>query len=142
MKTMTTMEITSVDELDSVAKELLEFAGDQKIIALFGEMGSGKTTLVRKMCQLLGAKENVSSPTFSLINEYKDKNGKSIFHFDFYRIESEKEAVDIGCEEYFDSNSLCLIEWPEKILNLLPHPYVKVVIRVFDTTRNFSFSHE
>jgi tRNA threonylcarbamoyladenosine biosynthesis protein TsaE len=84
----------------------------------------------------------VSSPTFSIINEYHDIKGQSVFHFDFYRLKSESEAVDIGCEEYFQSGSICLIEWPEKILNLLPHPLVKIEISLVNTQRRFIFSYE
>jgi tRNA threonylcarbamoyladenosine biosynthesis protein TsaE len=105
-------------------------------------MGSGKTTFIRVICETLGARENVSSPTFSLINEYTDNNNNSIFHFDLYRILNEAEAVNIGCEEYFESGSICLIEWPEKILNLLPDNSVKVEITLEGLTRRFTFSYE
>ncbi len=134
--------INDVNELDDLAHELIQFAGNLKIWAFHGEMGAGKTTFIRQICSALGVKENVSSPTFSLINEYKDVSGQPVFHFDFYRIEKIQEAVDIGCEEYFERGSLCLIEWPEKILNLLPHPLVKIMISVTGNSRKFTFSHE
>jgi tRNA threonylcarbamoyladenosine biosynthesis protein TsaE len=105
-------------------------------------MGAGKTTFIRSICSELGVKENVTSPTFSIVNEYRDSYGKPVYHFDFYRIEKEQEAVDIGCEEYFYSGALCLIEWPEKILNLLPHELVKITIEVTHTKRRFTFSYE
>ena len=130
------------EDLANLAQDLVRFAKDNKIWAFYGEMGSGKTTFIRNICQILGVKENVSSPTFSLINEYNGNLGKFVYHFDFYRIQKEQEAIDIGCEEYFESGSLCLIEWPEKIINLLPHPLVKVAIIVTDKNRKFIFSYE
>ena len=129
-------------ELSNLALELFRFAKEYKIWAFYGEMGAGKTTFIRYICNVLGISENVSSPTFSLINEYSDIHGNSVFHFDFYRIKNELEAVDIGCGEYFQSGSLCLIEWPEKILNLLPHPLVKIDILIEDKKRRFTFSYE
>lgn len=99
-------------------------------IALFyGEMGAGKTTLIKEILKELKVTDNVSSPTFSLVNEYQTKNNKKIYHFDFYRINTEEEALDIGIEEYFYSNNLCLIEWPDKIENLLPLDADKIFIQ-------------
>jgi tRNA threonylcarbamoyladenosine biosynthesis protein TsaE len=129
-------------ELKALATELLNFVNERRVIAFFGEMGSGKTTFIRVLCESLGVKENVSSPTFSLVNEYTDEHNNPVFHFDFYRIEKEAEAVNIGCEEYFESGSLCLIEWPEKILNLLPDKIVKVIISLEGLKRRFTFSYE
>ena len=134
--------ITEEIELEKLAAELIKFTKGNKILAFYGEMGSGKTTFIRQICINLGVVENVSSPTFSLINEYHDLKGQPVFHFDFYRIKNVKEAVDIGCEEYFQSGSICLIEWPEKILNLLPHPLVKVEIILVGTKHRFIFSYE
>jgi tRNA threonylcarbamoyladenosine biosynthesis protein TsaE len=135
--------ITSEDQLSELAKELLDSNPHSRIWGFYGSMGAGKTTFIRVICQYLEVKENVSSPTFSLVNEYiSEKHNESIYHFDFYRIEKEREAVDIGCEEYFDSGNLCLIEWPEKILNLLPHPHLKISIQVTDTKRRISFSYD
>ncbi len=130
------------EDLDRLARELFDYSKGEKIWAFYGEMGAGKTTFIRHICNLIGVKENVSSPTFSIINEYQDKNGQSLYHFDFYRIKGEQEAVDIGCEEYFESDNLCLVEWPEKILNLLPHPHIKITIQVKDKQRIFTFSHD
>ena len=129
-------------ELTSVAIALLKYAGDVSVIIFKGEMGAGKTTLIRYICEELQVLENVSSPTFSIINEYSRKNGKLVYHFDFYRIEKEQEAVDIGCEEYFYSGNICLVEWPEKILNLLPEPKVEVTIVSDGVNRKISFSHD
>jgi tRNA threonylcarbamoyladenosine biosynthesis protein TsaE len=134
--------ITDLNQLDSLADNLINFAGKYKVWAFYGEMGAGKTTFIRHICSRLGVKENVTSPTFSLINEYKANASNIIYHFDFYRIEKEIEAVNIGCEEYFESGSLCLIEWPEKILNLLPHPLIKIEIIVTGNNRKFIFSYE
>jgi tRNA threonylcarbamoyladenosine biosynthesis protein TsaE len=134
--------ISDPAKLDELAKELINFAGTKNIWAFYGEMGAGKTTFIRQICALLGVKENVTSPTFSLINEYRDRNNNPVFHFDFYRIEKQQEAIDIGCEEYFERNALCLIEWPEKILNLLPHPLVKITIEVERKNRKFTFSYD
>ncbi len=134
--------ISNLNDLGTLAKELLIFAGDCKFFAFFAEMGAGKTTFIRHICREIGVTENVSSPTFSLINEYHYKTGGKVFHFDFYRIKKEEEAIEIGCEEYFESGSLCLVEWPEKILNLLPHPYVKISIEIKDQQRIFTFSYD
>lgn len=129
-------------ELPALVSEALVFSDRLKIWAFFGELGAGKTTFIREMCSKLGVGENVSSPTFSLINEYTAENHSKIYHFDFYRIKSSQEAVEIGCVEYFESGSLCLIEWPEKILNLLPHPHLKIEIKVELSQRRFTFSHD
>lgn len=92
-------------------------------------MGAGKTTLIKEICLQLGVQENVSSPTFALVNEYEADKGKLIYHFDFYRINHEREALDIGAPEYFDSGRLCLIEWPSMIPNLLPEHYLLVTLQ-------------
>ena len=117
------------------AGKLIDMCGPKRVIAFFGNMGAGKTTFIKVICEALGVTENVSSPTFALINEYSDDKGEPVFHFDFYRIEDEKEAVDIGVDEYFYGGHYCLIEWPEKVLNLLPEDYVKVFITLEGETR-------
>ena len=131
--------ISNLNDLGILAKDLLIFAGDCKFFAFFGEMGAGKTTFIRRLCQEIGITENVSSPTFSLINEYNDAVGKKIFHFDFYRIKKEEEAVEIGCEEYFSSGHYCFVEWSEKILNLLPQEIVRITIDVEYENRLITF---
>jgi tRNA threonylcarbamoyladenosine biosynthesis protein TsaE len=118
--------------LEEVAACVISFAGTDKIWLFYGEMGSGKTTLIKQICDLLNVEENVSSPTYSIVNEYEDEMGNPIYHFDFYRIRSESEAFDIGYEDYFFSGNLCLIEWPEKIPNLLPDKHLKVTITILD----------
>lgn len=112
------LESGNLNDLVIVAQSIIKHSSNKKIVLLNGEMGVGKTTLVKAIAKLLGVEENVSSPTFSIVNEYH--GNEVIFHFDFYRLEEEEEAYDFGIEEYFDSGNLCLLEWPEKISNLLP----------------------
>lgn len=135
-------EVAEPTGLTVVADELVRFCGRRQIVAFFGEMGAGKTTFIRELCLRMGVRENVSSPTFSLINEYRSEAGEPVFHFDFYRLNRPEEALNIGVEEYFTSGALCLVEWPEKILNLLPHPYVKISIEIKDQQRIFTFSYD
>src|ERR1700712_1543225 len=115
-------EITciSIDALDAVAREIIDFAGNIKIWTFNGEMGAGKTTLIKSICKLFGVKDSVSSPTYSLVNEYVYGPTNKIFHFDFYRINSESEALDIGFEDYIYTRQYCFIEWPSKVSSLLP----------------------
>lgn len=120
----------NLKELDDVAKEILDFIKDQNIVAIDGKMGAGKTTLIKSICKKLGVFEIVSSPTFSLVNEYTDTDGKSVFHFDFYRIKKLEEVYDIGYEEYFYSGNFCFIEWPEMITDLLPENHTIIKIKV------------
>jgi tRNA threonylcarbamoyladenosine biosynthesis protein TsaE len=129
----------SLSDLPEAARQLLTFSRSHKVIAFFGLMGSGKTTLIKAVCNELGVIETVSSPTFSLVNEYMDAAGNPVYHFDFYRIKKVSEALDIGCEEYFYSGHYCLVEWPEKILNLLPKEIVRVTIEVDNETRLITF---
>lgn len=111
---------TSLEDLPKAAEFIIRSARGSSVWAFYGSMGAGKTTLIKEICRLLGSKDVVTSPTFSLINEYKDQTGESIFHFDFYRIEKKEEVLDMGYEEYIFSRSLCMIEWPELIEDLLP----------------------
>lgn len=122
------IEVNQLADLHQAAISLLDFAGDQKIFLFEGEMGAGKTTFIKAICEAMGVADVVSSPTFSIVNEYRSAEDKSIYHFDFYRIEDLQEAYDIGYEEYFYSGDICLVEWPEKIRELLPEEYVLVSI--------------
>jgi len=119
-------------EINEVAKKLLKAGNGLSVWALHGEMGAGKTTLVKALVAALGVHETTASPTFSIVNEYRDKNGKPIYHFDFYRIKNESEAFDIGTDEYFDSGNLCLVEWPEKIPSLLPLNHFEIQLEIID----------
>jgi len=117
-----------LDELDAVAGELLRAAEGIPVWLFVGEMGSGKTTLIKAVGKALGVTETMSSPTFSIVNEYEGRAGKKIYHFDLYRLTSEKEVFDIGAEEYLDSNELCLVEWPEKLGSLMPTHHLTIRI--------------
>ena len=114
-------------DLDGIAARILKAAENQRIMAFYGQMGVGKTTLIRTMCRGLGVMTEVTSPTFALVNEYSSGDGP-VFHFDFYRINRISEALDFGIDEYFDSGSWCLIEWPEKVEELLPESIVRVIL--------------
>ena len=132
----------TLDELDAVASEILNFYKEHKIWAVEGKMGAGKTTLIKALCNALGVEETVASPTFSLVNEYTDAQGSSVFHFDFYRIKKLEEVYDIGYEEYFYSDSYCFIEWPEMVSNLLPENHLKIEIEVNEKEeRTFNCSY-
>jgi tRNA threonylcarbamoyladenosine biosynthesis protein TsaE len=121
--------LASLDDSMNAAKWLLENIGHHKIIRLDGEMGAGKTTLIKSIGAQLGVQQVVNSPTFSIVNEYETISGETIFHFDCYRIESINEALEIGIPEYFDSGNRCFIEWAENIALLLPDD--TVVIKIF-----------
>ena len=127
--------VNCVSELELAATSLLELINDNNIICFHGEMGVGKTTFIKEICKKLGVEDVVSSPTFSIINEYLTENNESVYHFDFYRIEKEEEAFDIGYEEYFYQGNLCLIEWPEKISLIIPENIIKVQITRSDEQR-------
>ncbi|WP_238395878.1 tRNA (adenosine(37)-N6)-threonylcarbamoyltransferase complex ATPase subunit type 1 TsaE [Pontibacter pudoricolor] len=122
-------KMTSLDDLPAAATMLLEAASEEPVILFEGPMGAGKTTLIKEFCRQMGVQENVSSPTFALVNEYETETGKLIYHFDFYRISDEREALNIGALEYFDSGNICLIEWPSLIPNLLPEHYLLVTLQ-------------
>jgi tRNA threonylcarbamoyladenosine biosynthesis protein TsaE len=128
--------VNSLDELPLVCDALLKRLADEKVVAFYGEMGVGKTTFIRQFIEYLGGGET-DSPTFSLVNECELNTGEVVYHFDFYRIESEEEAMDMGIEEYLYSGNLCLIEWPKKIENLLPEKFVNVFIEEVDGKRIF-----
>jgi tRNA threonylcarbamoyladenosine biosynthesis protein TsaE len=124
-----TFEISSIEELTHVANALIEDTGSS-IWAFYGEMGAGKTTFIQKICEVLEVDQQVSSPTFNLINEYENKDGTIMYHFDFYRLDDIEEALNIGTMEYFDSGNLCFLEWPEKIETLLPEIRRNIYIQI------------
>lgn len=129
----------TLHELDDVAKKLLATAGDRRVWLFHGEMGAGKTTLIKSLCSELGVTSSMTSPTFSIVNEY-DGNKGTIYHFDFYRLKNENEAYDIGVDEYLESGNFCFIEWPERIPSLLPLKYFELDIILVDaSTRSIEY---
>lgn len=137
---MKSISINSTAELGALAQQLLTFANGNKFFVFEGEMAAGKTTFIKAFCEALGVEDVVSSPTFSIVNEYKGKEGL-IYHFDFYRLKNLQEAYDIGYEDYFYGDATCLIEWPSKVEELLPEEYIKVEITITgETSRTFNFT--
>ena len=134
------MIINSEKELRLVAEEILKQAGNRKVFAFYGEMGAGKTTLIKALCQYMQVENVVNSPTFAIVNEYFSNEYKTIYHFDFYRIDTPEEAFDMGYEEYFYSGYYCFIEWPEKIEPLLPDNVFSIKINILGSQkREFQF---
>lgn len=127
-----TILIKDKKHLHAAARELLRQCGGKKILAFYGAMGSGKTTIIKSICEILGATDIVTSPTFTLVNEYKTETGESLYHFDFYRIRKTEEVFDFGIEEYFTSGSWCFMEWPELVEEILPSEIVRIRINVTD----------
>ena len=124
----TELEIQSLETINKTAQEFIELIGENTVFAFNGKMGAGKTTFIKAVCEMLGVKETVNSPTFSIVNEYEGTNGRIIFHFDCYRINKVQEALDFGAEEYLYSGNLCFIEWSENIAPILPDTIVNVNI--------------
>jgi len=118
----------SLKDVETIAQEVINTTPN-KVLCFHGEMGVGKTTLIKEICKALGVKDVTSSPTFSLVNEYHTAHNDIVYHFDFYRIEQEEEAMDMGVEEYLYSNNWCLIEWPKNVENLLPLESVHILIK-------------
>ena len=131
---MKTIQIANQEALPQAAREFAELMGDNTVFAFYGDMGAGKTTFINALCEVLGVDpEETASPTFALINEYRsDTTAELIYHFDFYRVETLEEALEIGIEDYFDSGAICLIEWPERVAPALPSDTVSVKITVND----------
>ena len=127
---MQTVNITSQSDLPIVARAILNNIGDRSVVAFYGEMGAGKTTLIREIVASLGSEDTVTSPTFALVNLSSTAANRRLYHFYFYRIRRIEEAFDLGYEEYFYSGDLCLIEWPEKIEELLPDDVMNVRIEI------------
>ncbi len=124
------LKIENLDQIQAVAKEFISYIKEKKVFAFYGSMGAGKTTFIKALCEELGSPDIVTSPTFTLVNEYLTESGNVVYHFDFYRIKEKEEAFDFGFEEYLYSGNLCFIEWPEKIESLLPDSAIKVRILV------------
>ena len=128
--------LSSLDELPTIAKKILEFVKKPSVLAFYGKMGAGKTTLIKEICKQLNIETVVTSPTFALVNEYRSKN-LTVYHFDFYRINKIEEIFDIGYEEYFYSGRFCFIEWPELAEALLPEEIIRVRITADESGKRF-----
>ena len=128
------INISSLNDLPEACKKLFGIFGGIKIFAIQAPMGAGKTTFIKEFCKHIGSKDNFSSPTYSIINEYNSPQGK-IFHFDLFRLKSQAEVFDLGIEEYLESNNYCFIEWPELILDIIPKPYLSININVAGNNR-------
>ena len=123
-----TLEIKSLKTIHQTAQQFIDQMGDRTVFAFNGKMGAGKTTFIKAICEKMGVKETVNSPTFSIVNEYEAADGRIIYHFDCYRINKIQEALDLGAEEYLYSGNLCFIEWSENIAPILPDSLVNVDI--------------
>lgn len=122
------IKIKSLDNIREAAKAFLDGMGTGKVFAFYGKMGAGKTTFIKAICEELGVTDVITSPTFALVNEYTVADGSPIYHFDFYRIKKLDEVYDMGYEDYFYGGSLCFLEWPELIEEILPEDVTKVTI--------------
>jgi tRNA threonylcarbamoyladenosine biosynthesis protein TsaE len=129
---------SSTNELKSIAAQILQAFPQQRIFLLEGEMGAGKTTLTKSFCEILNCEGAASSPTFSIVNEYFSPSNKKVYHFDCYRLKDKREALDIGIEDYLDSNFYCFIEWPEKIFTLIPSNHIVIQIEEEKLTRKIT----
>jgi tRNA threonylcarbamoyladenosine biosynthesis protein TsaE len=123
-----TISINGLEDYPKAAQDFIRLLDKGNVFAFYGKMGSGKTTLIKSICDELGVKDTINSPTFAIVNEYEDRDGRSIFHFDFYRIKSLDEVYNMGYEEYVYGNGICFMEWPELIEELLPEDCIKVYI--------------
>lgn len=123
------IKIDSLDNIHAATKQFVDNMGTSKVFAFYGKMGAGKTTFIKAICEVFGVDDVITSPTFAIVNEYTAASGTPIYHFDFYRIKKIEEVYDMGYEDYFYSNNLCFLEWPELIENLLPGDAVRVTIR-------------
>ena len=130
--------INNLDELPEVAQKIIDQL-QHKLITFEGEMGAGKTTFIKEFVKALGTNDEISSPTFSIVNEYDTDKGK-VYHFDFYRLNHEDEALDFGIEEYLYSNQYCLMEWPNKIANFIPDEHHTITLENVDGVRHLNFS--
>ena len=129
---MLRIEINNLNQIHEAARTFIDHIGNDTIFAFYGNMGAGKTTFIKAVCEELGVEDVINSPTFAIVNEYLAGYGNTIYHFDCYRINKIVEALDMGCQDYFDSGNLCFIEWPENIAEILPEEAVAVHINVQD----------
>lgn len=125
---MFSVQINSTDDLPKVAEEFLKTFRNERLFAFYGKMGAGKTTFIKALCRAMGSTDNITSPSFALVNEYDTNLPEKIYHFDFYRIKDMTEAMDLGFDDYVESGNFCFMEWPEKIERLLPDHLVEVHI--------------
>ncbi len=138
---MQQITVSNLDGIAAAAKQFVALMGTNKVFALFGPMGVGKTTFVRAVCQELGVQDTVTSPTFAIVNEYRTATARSVYHFDFYRIRKVEEVYDMGYEDYFYSGSVCFLEWPELVEELLPEDVERVnLTEAEDGDRTISLS--
>ncbi|HMW13285.1 MAG TPA: tRNA (adenosine(37)-N6)-threonylcarbamoyltransferase complex ATPase subunit type 1 TsaE [Chitinophagales bacterium] len=135
MTTPMRFEVNTIDDLDAVSMQITELTASYSIFCFYGEVGAGKTTLIKKICSQLDVIDTISSPTYPIINEYATRNNTTINHIDLYRLSTIDEALQIGIEEYLDNGNLCFIEWAEKIEPLLPEKYLKISILALDENR-------
>lgn len=129
------LRINNLTDIEKVAADFIELIGDHRIFAFYGDMGAGKTTFINSVLKVMGIKDHSSSPTFSIVNEYLSDNHGTVYHFDFYRIEDEMEALDIGIEDLIYGDDFCFMEWPERIENLLPQHTVNINITIENKCR-------
>lgn len=138
---MLEIKIKSLDGIADAARQFVDAMGENKVFAMFGPMGVGKTTFVKAVCEILGVEDTITSPTFAIVNEYRTNTGDQIFHFDFYRIRKVEEVYDMGYEDYVYSGAVCFLEWPELIEELLPEDAVRVTLNEEeDGTRTITLS--
>ena len=136
------IKINSLDNIHETAKEFISAMGDNTVFAFYGKMGAGKTTFIKAVCEELGVTDVINSPTFAIVNEYRSNSGKIYYHFDFYRINSEREAFEIGCVDYFYSGNLCFIEWASRIPTLLPEKYLHIkIVALTEQSRAYTITH-